>query len=224
MPEKQVESYTLTYDRDWVQKLESREHWGFYWCQAKLVEDFSKKSDLIVELGVGSGFLQNYLKSRGWKALSVDIDESKQPDFVSDASQFDFSSISPDCLIAFEVFEHIPFPLFKRVVRNITRSAPKTIIFSVPLSVRYFLKMNLKLPKVREFNLRAAIPKKKILTKNHFWELDMLGRTEAGVLDGSKKGVVGFKDVKGVFGDNGYSVEQVSSEGRAKFFVAKPLG
>lgn len=224
MPEKSVNGYRLSYgSTNWIHKIESREHWCFYWRQASLVENFASNSSQLVEIGVGSAFLQNYLKARGRNVISVDIDENKNPDFVSDASQFNFGSLKPDCILAFEVFEHIPYPLFQRVVTNIARAEPSVIIFSLPRSVRYLVQFRLKLPKIPPLEANITIPKRKILTPNHFWELSMFGGTAKGVVEGDQKGVVGVNQIIHTFNDNGYSVKKVASEGRINFFVAEPL-
>lgn len=220
MAQKNVDGFNLTFDSDWTQQIESQEHWSFYWHQAKLVEMHTSKDDQLVEIGVGSGFLQNYLQSKGWHVSSVDIDAEKKPDFVSDASQFDFFSLSPRCFIAFEIFEHIPYPLLERTISNITKPNPEIIIFSIPLSVRFILKLNLKIPKTPNIKINIPIPKRKVITKNHYWELSLFGNTEDGVLDGQKRGLVSLSDVRRLFSNHGYSVDRVGRADKIQFFVA----
>lgn len=223
MNKRNVDGFDLTFSSDWTKKIESREHWGYYWRQASLVEDHVSRDDRILEIGVGSGFLQNYLKSRGWDSFSVDIDENKAPDFVSDASTFNFNHVSPDCFLAFEIFEHIPFPLFSRTIKNIASSNPKNIIFSLPISLYFVFELKFKLPKLGFFEINIPMPKFKIKTENHFWELGMFGYSDSGALDGSRKGVVGIKDINNIFNQYAYSVTEVSREGRIVFFLAQPF-
>ena len=220
MAKKDVDGFRLTFDCEWTQELESLEHWSFYWRQAKLVETHTSKDDRLVEIGVGSGFLQNYLQSKGWNVSSVDIDADKNPDFISDASQFDFCTLNPSCLLAFEIFEHIPYPLLERTVSNITKSKSKKIIFSIPLSVRFALQLNLKIPKIPAIEIKIPIPKRKITTKNHYWEINPLGKTETGVLEGKKRGLIGISDINKLFRKNGYSLDRAGKAGRIQFFVA----
>ncbi len=223
MNKKNVDGFDLTFSAEWTQKIESREHWGYYWRQASLVEQHVAKNDKILEIGVGSGFLQNYLKSRDWPTFSIDIDGDKGPDFVSDASTFNFKEISPDCLLAFEIFEHIPFPLFSRTISNISKSQPSVIIFSLPVSVYYIIDFKLKIPKFGLFDIKIPFPKFNIKVPNHFWELSLLDSSNPRTVEGKAKGIVSIKEVKKVFGKSGYFVEQVEKEGKINFFIARRI-
>lgn len=151
---------------------------------------------------------------------TVDIDEDKKPDIVSDASSCDFSVEDLSVVLAFEVFEHLPFPLFKRTIQNIAFQKPTSFLLSLPWSVRNIASIKLKVPKCPVFEARLDIPKKKIFTKNHFWELKGRGETAPEVLDGSAKGMVSIKDVRAVFEGQNYIVEPVHREGRIQFFKA----
>ena len=222
MSKKNIDGFDLNFSSDWTKKIESLDHWTHYWRQSLLVERYVDKSEKILEIGVGSGFLQKYLTSRGWKVFSLDIDEDKNPDFVSDASSFNFKDISPSCFLAFEIFEHIPFPLFSRTINNIAKSKPAIIIFSLPMSLYYVFKLTVKLPMMPEINIRIPIPKFKIKTPNHYWELGLYGSPNPKVLDGQKKGVVSINDVEATFNKCGYHVEEVGKEGKIKFFAAYP--
>lgn len=223
MGKKTIEGFELTFSSDWTKKIESRDHWIYYWRQASLVDHYIDSKSKVLEIGVGSGFLQNYLKSRGWDAFSVDIDEDKNPDFVSDASIFNFNEVSPDCFLAFEIFEHIPFPLFLRTVKNITKSGPDIIIFSLPVSLYFIFELRVKLPRLGVLDFKVPAPKFKIKTPNHFWELCVYGSSDPGVLSGTERGTVSLKDIKNIFNKCAYSVEEVAREGRIKFFVAHPI-
>ena len=43
------------YSSDWINKLESKEHWLSYWHQIKLMLESLEPKDSIIELGIGSG-------------------------------------------------------------------------------------------------------------------------------------------------------------------------
>ena len=58
--------------------------------------------DSIIELGIGSGFTSNYLRSKKMDVLTVDIDKKKSPDIVSDAISFKPNK-NYDHFCAFEV-------------------------------------------------------------------------------------------------------------------------
>ena len=62
------------YSSDWINKLETREHWLSYWHQIKLMKGHIKPNDSLIEIGIGSGFTSNYLRSKNINALTVDVD------------------------------------------------------------------------------------------------------------------------------------------------------
>lgn len=217
---KEVDGYRLTFDSEWTSHLESREHWDVYWVQAYLVHELTAYEDRLLEIGVGTGFLSNYLRSRGWSVKTVDIDENKKPDIVSDASSFDFSGNRFSAVLAFEVFEHMPFPLFKKTIKNIALHEPDLFLFSLPRSVRKLASFRLQMAKAPVFETRFDWPKRKVLEKNHFWEIKAWGKADSRVLEGKLRGLVPMKEVMAVFNEQRYCVEAVRREGRIQFFKA----
>ena len=76
------------YSSDWINKLETREHWLSYWHQIKLMEGHIKPNDSLIEIGIGSGFTSNYLRSKYVNVLTVDIDRQKSTDAISYETKF----------------------------------------------------------------------------------------------------------------------------------------
>ena len=70
-----VDGVEYRYSSDWVHKLESEEHWRSYWQQLKLALPELEEGDTILEIGPGSGFVTNYLRSKGYKVTTLDIDD-----------------------------------------------------------------------------------------------------------------------------------------------------
>ncbi|OPL10014.1 MAG: hypothetical protein AVO34_12585 [Firmicutes bacterium ML8_F2] len=217
----QVENFELQYSSDWIHKLESLDHWKYYWHQAYLVQKNIDKNFRIIEIGIGSSFLANYLKSRNWEVITIDIDPEKKPDIVGDISSTDLSDLDIQCVIAFEVFEHLPFPLFVRTINNISTIKPRFIIFSLPLAKRNLLKISVKLPKIRNLNLSFSINKKAVTTPNHFWELKRRAKQNETVLSKGEKGFVSKQVMKEVFINNGFQVNDGPIVNRIQFFIAK---
>ena len=96
------------YSSHWIHELESETHWRLYWRQQKLMRDLVSAGDRVLEIGVGTGFTANYLRSKGVHVTTLDIDAEKQPDIVANVAQFDFPELY-DAILAFEVFEHLPY-------------------------------------------------------------------------------------------------------------------
>lgn len=164
------------FDASWINKLESRMLWNFYWMQQKIMESHIKKDDFLVELGVGSGFCSNYLKSRGYNIQTIDIDADKNPDVVCDATNWKPEK-SFNGFLAFQVFEHMPFETFEKTIQNVSRSNIEYLYVSVPynkMSKKIVFRGNVYLAKLGNFDLDIRWPfwgKAKIKNKSHLWEL-----------------------------------------------------
>ena len=167
-----VDGFDLTFSSEWIKHLEGQEHWLFYWHQAKLIEDHVSNTSRLLEIGVGTKFLSNYLRSRGRDVLTLDIDADKQPDYVDDASSFDYGALNIDTVVAFEIFEHLPFPLFCRVIERLASCGVSKLIFSVPWCEKKLLRGQFKLPRMKPYRFAITLPWRKVSTQNHFWELD----------------------------------------------------
>jgi len=158
------------FDSAWIHKLESEDHWRLYWQQQKLMEGFVKPGDDVLEIGVGTGFTANYLKSRGVHVTTLDIDADKQPDIVASVVDYEW----PDrykAILAFQVFEYIPFEYFKKTLTKLQKQC-EYLFFSVPVNEKALLRLSFKLAGVNKAkSLEVTIPKNKITSKHHFWEI-----------------------------------------------------
>ncbi len=99
------------YSTDWVHQLESEQHWRLYWQQQNLMDGYIAEDDHLLEIGVGTGFTANYLRAKNLTVTTADIDKGKNPGIVTNIVSYDFPD-SYDSVLAFEVFEHIPFSEF----------------------------------------------------------------------------------------------------------------
>lgn len=216
-----VDDYELTFSYDWTQKLEPWQHWIYYWYQASLVWNYVDKNKKILEVGIGTGFLKNYLKNRGWEYCTIDIDKRKSPDIVDDISSIDLSKLAFECVLAFEVFEHLPYPLFERAIHNIAQKGPSHIIFSLPWSISCFFEFKIKLPKLKEKKIAFYIKKRKVTCPNHFWELKKSGKNNARVIYQGDKGLVSINKINELFSSVGYILKTEQKVDNIQFFVAK---
>ncbi len=166
-----VDGVTYHYSSDWIHHLESEEHWRLYWWQANLVKDSIQPSDRVLEIGVGSGFMANYLQSKGIDVTTMDIDADKHPDIVANIVTVDWHDYQFDHILAFEVFEHIPFEKFENIIKALSSSCHKTISLSVPLNERVLLRADIRMPIIGRKWINLTIPKFKIDEEHHFWEV-----------------------------------------------------
>ncbi|MCK5739058.1 class I SAM-dependent methyltransferase [bacterium] len=181
------------YPASWIYELETEEHWRCYWRQQRLMQKLIKPGQHVLEIGVGSGFTANYLRSKGILVTTLDIDEEKQPDILANLVSYDFAD-KYDHILAFQVFEHISFIEFQKVLHKISRICNEYLFLSVPRNERRLFRCEFVLPKFghRVFEIKTL--KKRISTPHHFWELD--------------DGTITKYDFKKVLTDFGYRLDR----------------
>lgn len=212
-----VDGKEVIYSADWILDLESQAHFNYYWNQLSLVYKHFTRDEEILEIGVGTSFLSDVLKRREFKVSTLDIDPLKKPDYNANALEFDYSLRNFRSLLAFEIFEHIPFDTFQKVVRRVSDSNIDKIIFSVPWAQYYFAPLRLKLPKLSAFEPALIIPRKKIGTQAHYWELSSSSRT---TFTKDKKLLMPMRELSRVFSSNGWRLNHCQRVGCIQFFIA----
>lgn len=165
---------TYKYSASWIHQLESADHWQLYWRQQKLMEGHLQPGDRILEIGVGSGFTANYLRSKGYVVTTLDIDEEKKPDIIANVASYDFPD-AYDHVLAFEVFEHLPYENFERALSQIARCCRKTLFLSVPRASFDFASVQITLPKFGQRSFTILRKRRKIEGSYHFWEIGLNG-------------------------------------------------
>lgn len=156
---------------DWIHKLESELHWRYYWHQQELIENYLKKTDRILEIGVGSKFTSNYLKSKGYNITTTDIDPNKEPDIVANIVDYKFDQ-NFDHILAFEIFEHLPFEDFKLAINNISTICNKNLFISLPRNEKHWFRLSVDFKIFQINNFQITTKRNKIKSKYHHWEVD----------------------------------------------------
>ncbi len=159
------------YSSDWIFKLEDEMHWRLYWYQQKLLEKRIASNERIAEIGVGSMFTYNYLKSKGFNISSIDIDENKNPDVVANIVECNKSKLNYDVILAFNIFEHIPYNEFISVIKKLKTTNVKKIFICVPINRKIIFECKIRLGRFIEKDLIITWPKNEITTPTHHWEL-----------------------------------------------------
>ena len=153
--------YDLEYD--------TRERWMSYWYQINEVNRLHPNSILVI--GIGNGLVNNYLKRLYKDVVTVDIDKSLTPDYVSSILHFK-SRRKFDVVLCAEVLEHLPFSQLKRATRKIYGLTNKYAVISLPhrgvngsFIVRLPFSLNLDLV------FKLPLPRGFPIGRYHYWEI-----------------------------------------------------
>jgi SAM-dependent methyltransferase len=173
-----VDGVEYRYSSEWTHKLESEQHWRLYWHQQSIMQGLVLPGQAVLEIGHGSGFTSNYLRSKGVSVTTFDIDPDKKPDILGNIVTFSFDQIY-DHFLAFELFEHIPYDQFEKVLHKIARACRGYLFLSVPRAEKIVVDLSLKLPFIRRINLEIPLHRSYLEEKHHFWEIDYGPTTRA---------------------------------------------
>ncbi|MFO7933756.1 MAG: methyltransferase domain-containing protein [Bacteroidales bacterium] len=184
--------HSYQYSSDWIKRYENIHRWAFYWHQIDLVSSVLKEGERILEIGVGTKFTSNYLKSKGFHVTTMDIDPDKKPDIVANIVDYEFRE-TYDHVLAFEVFEHIPFADFEKALGKISRICRKYLLMSVPRNEKSWLRIDVELPGRKNLGFGITTRRRKIISRYHHWEVDFPPWTR--------------HKLEQCFADNGFSVE-----------------
>ena len=155
---------------------DSKERFISYWHQIKEI----KKSGCspILEVGVGNGFVSNYLKSRGLDITTVDIDKRLNPDVVGSILDLPFENNEFELITCFEVLEHLPYKQVPKTLQEMRRVASKKVIISIPdRTLTYKFLVKLPIVKLRSFmfSIPNLLSKEHSFDGQHYWELGKKG-------------------------------------------------
>jgi hypothetical protein len=176
-----VDGVEYRYGATWTKKLEDEYHWRLYWNQVNILTGLVQPGDKLLEIGPGTRFTTNYLTSKGYNVTTLDIDDDKNPDIVANLVTYPFED-QYDAILAFEVFEHVPYERFAEVFPRIARASRKAVVFSVPQCRRTPFYFEVKLPKCKPFRWQWNQRRGKVGSPRHFWEIDYKDTTRDTIL------------------------------------------
>lgn len=155
---------------------DSKERIISYWHQAKEIIDL--KPDHVLEIGIGNGFVSQYLKNRKINIMTLDIDKRLKPDFSGSILDIPFSDESFDIVASYEVLEHLPYDDVKKALSEIYRVSKKHAILSLPDCTLYY-KICICIPKIGMVNKLIPLPRLKapqhVFDGEHHWEIGKAG-------------------------------------------------
>jgi hypothetical protein len=158
---------------------DNKERFISYFNQKNLIfESLKNNNSSVLEIGVGNGFLKNYLTANGINVKTFDFDSTLNPDYVGDVR--DIENIVKekfDVVVCFEVLEHIPFEDFERTIKQLKDVTKNTLIVSVP-QTKLYVSLWMKMSLLRPLSIYLSIPaffRKHKFDGQHYWELGATG-------------------------------------------------
>ena len=130
LSERQVQVTPDHYD---FERYDDAERWMSYWHQLRAV--LSVRPKTVLEIGPGSGVFRNYLRAKGVEVKTLDIDTTRDVDYVADITKLDATlpaGLTFDAICAFQVLEHLPFDEFETCLAGIARRANPHVFISLP--------------------------------------------------------------------------------------------
>lgn len=156
-------------------KYNKKERFINYWHQIDEVLSFSPES--VLEIGVGSHLVNDFLKRIVPDVKSLDIEPATKPDIVGSVTKIPLPDNSVDVVLASEILEHIPFETFPTALSEIKRVVRKGAVISVPHNGATF-SLSFKVPMINWVHAVFKIPyfwKTKGTTDEHYWEAGLKG-------------------------------------------------
>ncbi len=156
---------------------DTKERWVSYWYQIN--EVLWTNARKVLEVGVGNKTVSNYLKERGIKVTTVDINPDLKPDHVCSVIELTkcFKPNSFDVVLCAEVLEHLPFEYFGKALGELHSVTKRYVILSLPYAGANFC-TSLKLPLTRRMDLKFKVPYFFLPHKfngEHYWEIGKKG-------------------------------------------------
>lgn len=142
-----------------------------YWHQIR--EVLATGPATVLEVGVGTGLVAEYLRRRGVRVVTADIDPRLGPDALASVTALPFADGSFDTVLCSEVLEHIPFEALGTAAREIRRVSRDRAIISVP-DASPCLRIQIGIPGRRQIRTLIPLPSRRPEHRfdgEHHWEI-----------------------------------------------------
>lgn len=146
----------VTQDHYLDRSYDSKERFIGYWHQINEVTSLNPKDAL--EIGIGNGFVHKYLKERGIKIKTLDVDKRLNPDVTGSVLKMPFADKSFDVVACYEVLEHLPYAQFLKALNEIHRVSRKHVVLSIPDVTPIFISIKIKIPIIKPIKILVPFP------------------------------------------------------------------
>lgn len=147
-----------------------------YWHQINEVLKLKPKT--VLEIGIGTSLVSDYLKKQGICVVTVDINLKLRPNIAASILNLPIKGNSFDIVICFQVLEHIPFEYFSPAIGELQRITKKYVLISLPNRKRHFylcIKIYPGIQKELKFTLPYLSLPRHIFDGEHYWEIGKKG-------------------------------------------------
>lgn len=155
---------------------DSKERFISYWHQISEIMSLVPKE--VLEIGIGNGFVNKYLREKGLEVRTLDIDNKLNPDVAGSVLDIPFIDGSFEFVACYEVLEHLPYSEFTEALKEIRRVSREHIVLSLP-DVTTVYRFNIELPKIKA--IKKLIPHpfhrptQHTFDGEHYWEIGKTG-------------------------------------------------
>lgn len=137
--------------------------------------------DSVLEVGIGNGFVSDFIRKKGLNITTVDFDKELNPDYTASIMELPFKNDSFDCVCCFEVLEHLPFKCFNTALQELQRVSKQDVLISLPDAgkcIPFVFPIPDPKYKVRLYRRLIEIPflkKEHTFDGQHYWEINKKG-------------------------------------------------
>jgi 2-polyprenyl-3-methyl-5-hydroxy-6-metoxy-1,4-benzoquinol methylase len=128
----------------------------------------------VLDIGVGSGFIEIYLKHNKIDVLGVDVDKQLNIDLAGSVTELPFKNQAFDVCLCCEVLEHLPYENFAKALKELKRVCSRYLILSLPDSSYYFSVSLRHTPRntiSRVLSFPILLHRKHVYDGAHYWEI-----------------------------------------------------
>lgn len=148
---------------------DTKERWMSYWYQIR--EILSLKPKNVLEVGIGTKVVSEYLKRVGVEVTTVDINPELNPDYVCSVTELSRINRKYDVVLCAQVLEHLPFPEFEKALDEIAKICRFAVITLPYGAIDFSLICYLPRKGLKNiFSLKIPFPRKHS-SNEHYWEI-----------------------------------------------------
>lgn len=117
-------------ESNYGREYDSKERFISYWHQ--IDETTRIRPSEVLEIGIGNGFVSNYLAKLGVSVTTCDLLRDLKPDVCGSVLKLPYQCGAFEAVICYEVLEHIEYVHFVRALREMGRVSREWCIISIP--------------------------------------------------------------------------------------------